>query len=183
MKKIFLNHRSALALFHDALAAGAAWYSSYLLRFNFDLPIDHQTVMLEVLWLVVPIQVIAFVSFGLYKGIWRFASLLDLRRIFFAVTAAIFAISLVLFIFNNSLNVPRSVLILDPILLVLMMGGSRFIYRIMKEHHFFSYDSKKGESVIIVGAGAPAIALVKDLAKSSRWWVAALLDDDQLMHG
>ena len=183
MKKLFLNHRSALAVFHDALATGVAWYFAYLLRFNFDLPIEHQTVMLEVLWLVVPIQVIAFVSFGLYKGIWRFASLLDLRRIFFAVTAAIFALSLVLFIFNNSLNVPRSVLILDPILLVLMMGGSRFIYRIMKERHFFSYDSKKGEPVIIVGAGAPAIGLVKDLAKNSRWWVAALLDDDQLMHG
>ena len=93
MKKIFLNHRSALALFHDALAAAAAWYFAYLLRFNFDLPIDHQTVMLEVLWLVVPIQIIAFVSFGLYKGTWRFASLLDLKRIFFAVTVAIFAIS------------------------------------------------------------------------------------------
>ncbi len=183
MKKIFLNHRSALALFHDALAAGAAWYCAYLLRFNFDLPTNHQTVMLEVLWLVVPIQIIAFVSFGLYKGTWRFASLLDLRRIFFAVTVAIFGILTLSLMFDNSLNVPRSVLILDPILLVLMMGGSRFIYRIMKEYHFFSYASKKGEPLIIIGAGVPAIALVKDLAKSSRWWVAGLLDDDQLMHG
>ena len=183
MKKIFLNHRSALALFHDALAAAAAWYFAYLLRFNFDLPIEHQIVMLEVLWLVVPIQVIVFVSFGLYKGTWRFASLLDLRRIFFAVTVAIFGISLLLLMFNNALNVPRSVLALDPILLVLMMGGSRFIYRVMREHQSFNYSPKKGEPLIIVGAGAPAIALVKDLAKSSRWWVAGLVDDDQLMHG
>ena len=92
MKKLFLNHRSALAVFHDALATGGAWYFAYLLRFNFDLPIEHQIAILEVLWLVVLIQVISFVSFGLYKGTWRFASLLDLRRIFFAVTVAIFGI-------------------------------------------------------------------------------------------
>ncbi len=179
MKKALLNSRSALALAHDVVAAAVAWFGAYLLRFNFDLPPEHSSVMLQILWVALPLQAIAFVSFGLYRGTWRFASVLDLKRILLTVTVAAVVLVAVLFAFH----VPRSVLILDPILLLLMMGGSRFIYRAIKEHQLYGAHLRRGEPVIIFGAGAAAMSLVKDLSQSSQWRVVGLLDDDESMHG
>jgi FlaA1/EpsC-like NDP-sugar epimerase len=183
MKKVLLNSRSALALIHDVFAAAIAWYGAYLLRFNFELPPEHAAVMAQVFWLALPLQLIAFVSFGLYRGTWRFASVLDLRRILLTVTVSAVVLVALLFMLSTSLRVPRSVLILDPILLILMMGGSRFVYRAIKEHQLYSSSLRKGEPVIIFGAGAAAMSLVKDLSQSDEWRVVGLLDDDETMHG
>ena len=183
MKKALLNSRSALALAHDVVAAAVAWFGAYLLRFNFELPPEHSSVMLQTLWVALPLQAIAFVSFGLYRGTWRFASVLDLKRILMTVTVAAVVLVAVLFMLSTAFRVPRSVLILDPILLLLMMGGSRFIYRAIKEHQLYGAHLRRGEHVIIFGAGAAAMSLVKDLSQSSQWRVVGLLDDDESMHG
>ena len=183
MKKALLNSRSALALAHDVVAAAVAWYGAYLLRFNFELPPEHSAVMLQTLWVVLPLQAIAFVSFGLYRGTWRFASVLDLKRILLTVTVSAVVLVAVLFMLSTSFRVPRSVLILDPILLLLMMGGSRFVYRAIKEHQLYSSSLRLGEPVVIFGAGAAAMSLVKDLSQSHEWRVVGLLDDDETMHG
>ena len=183
MKKALLNSRSALALGHDVIAAMVVWYAAYLLRFNFELPPEHHAVMLQTLSLVLPLQIISFVSFGLYRGTWRFASVLDLKRVLLAITVPAVVLGAMLFMFSNTFRVPRSVLILDPILLILMMGGSRFVYRAIKEHQLFGAHLRRGEPVVIFGAGAAAVSLMKDLAQSSQWHVVGLLDDNTAMHG
>ncbi len=183
MKIALLNTRTCFALAHDVFAAAIAWCAAYLLRFNFDLALDHQSLMLQSLWLVLPLQAFAFVSFGLYRGTWRFASVLDLKRILLTVSVSAVVLVAVLFMLNTSFRVPRSVLILDPILLLLMMGGSRFFYRAIKEHKLYSSSLRQGEPVLILGAGAAAMSLVKDLSQSHEWRVVGLLDDDATMHG
>ena len=183
MKKALLNSRSALALGHDIIVATFSWYCAYLLRFNFNMPTEHQATMLLTLWVVLPIQVVSFISFGLYRGTWRYASVLDLKRILLTVSISGLVLVASFFLLNPLLMVPRSVLILDPILLILMMGGSRFVYRAIKEHQLYGAHLRRGEPVIIFGAGAAAISLVKDLAQSSQWRVVGMLDDDETMHG
>ena len=66
---------------HDLAAAITAWWLAYLFRFNFDIPLDHMAVLKQTLLWVIPIQVTAFLVYGLYRGVWRYASLPDLRRI------------------------------------------------------------------------------------------------------
>lgn len=183
MKKALLNSRSALALGHDVLAATVAWFAAYLLRFNFELPPEHFAVMLQILWIVLPLQTVFFVSFGLYRGTWRFSSMPDLKRILLTVIVSAVVLVAMLFMLSTSLRAPRSVLILDPVLLILMMGGSRFVYRAIKEHQLYGAHLRRGEPVVIFGAGAVAMSLVKDMAQSSQWRVVALLDDDETMHG
>ncbi len=176
------NRRALLALIHDIFTAIFAWYFAFLLRFNFTIPIEFFEVIKQALWIVLSVQIIAFIFFGLYRGTWRFASVLDLKRIFLAV---FISASIVTFIFllSNIFLIPRSVLIIDPILLILMMGGSRFIYRAFKEYQLYSFSSSNGKPVIIFGAGIAAISLVKDLAQSHHWRVVGILDDDDTMHG
>ena len=103
---------------------------AYLLRFNFKIPVDITPSIWQVALFVIPLQVLFFIQFGLYKGVWRFASIPDLKRILRAIAAAAVTIVTLLFMFKpTNIIVPRSVLVLDPLLLMLMMGGSRFAYR------------------------------------------------------
>ncbi len=183
MKKILINYRSALALSHDVCAAIFAWYLAFLLRFNFDIPPEHFGLMNQNIWLVLMVQTISFLAFGLYRSTWRFASLPDLKRILATIFLAGTILAIIFLSFDGSVRVPRSVLIINPILLTFFMGGSRFIYRLLKEYQLFGSYLVKGESVVVYGAGATAISLLKDLAQSQRWRVVALLDDNETMQG
>ena len=175
--------RSVSAWGHDIAVAAFAWWFAYLLRFNFDIPPNYFYAFWHNLLWVVPLQALVFVAFGLYRGVWRFASMPDLYRILKAVFFAAFAISTVLVMFQPHGVVPRTVLVLDPILLLLLMGGSRFLYRAWKEHRLYGLTFKLGEPVIVLGAGEATVALVKDLSRSTDWRVVGILDDDRSMHG
>ena len=163
---------------HDLVAAIVAWWFAYLFRFNFNIPSDYIAGMQQALPWVISLQVTAFLLFGLYRGVWRYASLPDLRRILLAILAAMAAVPLMLFLLQILAGVPRSILLLDPILLLLMMGGSRLVYRIWTEGQLFRLSNSQGKHVLILGSGDAAISLIKDLSRSMEWNVIGLLDDD-----
>jgi FlaA1/EpsC-like NDP-sugar epimerase len=183
MNKTPINPRTFFALLHDIAAAVIAWFSAYLLRFNFAIPEEFISSMLQSLSWVVSLQAFIFIVFGLYRGVWRFASVSDLKRIFLAIASASALITAALFMLQTDIVIPRSVIILDPLLLILMMGGSRFVYRAWKEHQLYGITLRQGNPVIVLGAGEAAVALVKDLARSPQWQVVGLLDDDSSMLG
>jgi len=174
---------TGIAILHDMVAAAFAWWCAYLLRFNFELPPDFQDELWRTLIWVIPLQSIVFWSFSLYRGIWRYASVADLRRIFFAVTAAVALIPLVLGLFRVNAIVPRSVLVIDPILLILIMGGSRLLYRLWKENLLYGDFHLQGEPVLVLGAGSAGIGLSKELARSREWHQVGFLDDDAHKQG
>jgi FlaA1/EpsC-like NDP-sugar epimerase len=176
-------YKRLVAFAHDALAAFFAWFLAYYLRFNFNIPSEVWSGLWQISLAVVPVQLVICIYVGLYRGVWRFASTLDLKRILVAVGfSAVFISTAILFI-NPSVNVPRSILILDPILLVMLMGGSRFFYRNWKEHRLYGSYLNKGAPVIILGAGEASVSLIRDLWRSSKWRVVAVLDDDEKMIG
>lgn len=176
------NIKRLMAFSHDAVAAIFAWHLAYQLRFNFDTPVEHLAVLKLCLPVVVLVQLIGFYLFGLYRGIWRFASVVDLQRIVMSVALTAVVVTAGLFMMRSNFVVPRSVLILDPILLILMMGGSRFAYRAAKEHQLYGPRASRGQPVIIIGAGPTAVTLAKELAQGDQWRVVGLLDDDQSLH-
>ncbi len=176
MNKLHVN--TLIALMHDFVAAALAWWFAYLLRFNFDLPEGFRTELLQTIIWVVPLQVSVFWGFSLYRGVWRYASVADLRRILFAVIAAIALIPMVLGLFRVQAVVPRSVLVVDPLLLLLMMGGSRLLYRLWKENLLVGDFHLRGEPVLVLGAGEAGVALSRELARSNDWHLVGFLDDD-----
>ena len=171
-----INPRAALAFAHDIVAAVAAWCCAFWLRFNFDIPPSFVGTLFESLLLVIPLQALVFWRFGLYRGIWRYASIPDLKRILLAVGITALAIPAIAGMFQ--LQVPRSVLVLDPVLLGMFMSGSRIAYRMWKERHLRSITDGTREPVIVIGADEAAASLLKDLARSAQWRAAAVFDDD-----
>jgi FlaA1/EpsC-like NDP-sugar epimerase len=175
--------RTLLAVLHDVAAAMLAWGLAYLLRFNFDLPEDFAAELRHTLAWIVPLELLVFWRFGLYRGIWRYASTPDLRRIVLAITLSAAAIPLLFWMLRLGLVIPRSVLIINPLLLILLMGGSRFAYRMWKEQNLYGDIKLHGEPVLVLGAGDAAASLAKELAKSSDWRLVGFLDDDSARHG
>ncbi len=183
---LLMNPRALLALVYDLIAAASAWALLFWARFNFNFDSASFAAqdVFRSLAFVVPVHAAVFVALGLYQGLWRFASMADLRQIVFgtliatACTAVLFGI-----VRPDSFIVPRSVLLLQPALLILLMGGARFAYRSWKEHRLYGLSAAKGDPVLILGAGAAGARLVSELSKSDTWHVVALLDDDHTKVG
>ena len=174
-----MNLRRLVVFLHDLVAAALAWMAAYWLRFNLDVPHEFAVVMLARLPLVIGVHVAVFWLFGLYRGLWRYASLPDLRNIVMAVGIAALAVPTVLTLFDRGEGVPRSVYLIMPVLLTMVMGGSRLAYRAWREGHLVGVVAKpQATPVLVLGAGSVAAALLKDLAASQQWRVVGVLDDD-----
>jgi len=179
-----VNPRTAIIILHDILVTAFAWLAAYWLRFNLAVPPEFQAAALSTLAWVVPLQAVVFWRFGLYRGIWRFASLPDLKRIVLAVGLAALLVPVTLILFRVHAVVPRSVLILDPLLLVIVMGGSRLAYRAWKEHRLASVLRPDSKPVLVAGAGSAADFLLRELARNpAGFHVVGLLDDNRDKQG
>ena len=184
MTTMKLSFRTVTIILHDILVAVFAWLGAYWLRFNLEIPPEFETAALSTMLWVVPLQAVVFWHFGLYRGIWRFASLPDLKRIVMAVGVAALLIPVVLILFRVSDVVPRSVLILDPLLLLIVMGGSRLAYRSWKEHRLTSVLHPGSKPVLVAGAGSAADFLLRELARNpAGFHVVGLLDDSRDKQG
>jgi FlaA1/EpsC-like NDP-sugar epimerase len=178
-----LNWRATLAFVHDVCMAAIAWGGIYWLRFNLELREPFLSDMWSTLAWILPLQAAIFLSLGLYRGLWRFASLSDLQRIVLAAGLGAIVIPVVLVMLRLTTIVPRSVLFFYPIVLIFLMAGSRFAFRLWKEHRFYSPFAALGEPVIVVGAGEAGARLTQEMARSRQWRVVGLLDDDTTKHG
>ena len=180
MNKFIKNHKLLIAYLHDISVVFLAWVFSYLLRFNFSIPEIHSDQMWQILpFVIIPLSIF-FLYIGLYRGLWRFASLHDLRRIIVGAIFSFVLLVLISFAISKQMIIPRSILIIFPVLLVFLLGINRFLYRFYKEGFLMS--RKKGESILILGAGTLGIALSKELIINKEFNVVGFLDDDSSLH-
>lgn len=176
------NLRTLAAFLHDLVAAALAWMLAFWLRFNFDVPVEFADSARHSLLWVLPLFGALFFVFGLYRGLWRFASLSDLQHIVAAVvTGAVLTMMAVVFVGLGP--IPRSVLVLHPLLLALLMGGSRFAYRSWKEHRLYGPAKMRGQPVLVLGAGEAADSLLRELNRSGLWYAVALVDENPAKAG
>ena len=137
-----------MVFLHDLVMIPLAWISAYLLRFNLDdIPAHYWRQALLMLPLVLSVQGGMFWYFGLYRGVWRFASVPDLMRIFKAVVAGVVVSAVAIFFLTRLQGVPRSVFLFDALLLIMLLGGPRFAYRWLKDHRLYG---QEGKNILIV---------------------------------
>jgi FlaA1/EpsC-like NDP-sugar epimerase len=129
----FLRTRKGLVILaNDIFWSLCSYFLAYFLRFNFSIPGEYFSVILKSLPLLVFFRSISFYLFGLYTGVLRYASIDDLLRIIKAVTVgSLLFISIIAFVFHL-MGFPRSVFLIDWFVIVVFLGGSRFMYRIFK---------------------------------------------------
>lgn len=173
-----LFSRSSLVLLFDLAAACAAWISTYFLRFNFEWPAEYGFQVGVGLLILLPTHAVVCRWAGLYRGMWVFASLPDLVRVLRAVAVSSLAVWAFVALYRASPVVPRSTLVLYPMLLSVIMAGGRVAYRMWKEHRLYGGLVAKGKPVVIVGAGRGGAMLLRELQRSPDWRVVGFVDDD-----
>ena len=184
MSHFKINIRNSIVLSHDVSAIIFSWFFSYLLRFNFIIPTEHFDFMLSNLLLVVLIHVTFFIILRVFLASWRFSSLNDLIKISFSILLSGTTLAVFFLVSYDLIGIPRSILILNPILLVLVMGGSRLLYRALNENIFFGFkNSNSAKNVVVLGSGNEAISFIKNLKVNSEWNVIGLFGNDETLSG
>jgi FlaA1/EpsC-like NDP-sugar epimerase len=163
---------------HDLLMIPVAWGLTYWVRFNLAyIPPEFIAEAVAMLPLVMGVMGASFWAFGLYRSVWRFASLTDLVRIAQAVATGTTLLLFLLFVFNRMAFVPRSLPLLFVIFQVLLLAGPRLGYRWLKDRRL---DFGSGQRVLIVGAGRAGEMLVRDLLRDRQaGYVPVAFADDK----
>jgi len=171
------------ALGHDLLWVPLALFLAYWLRFNMDtIPENFHSGGMMILSVALPTQAIVFWLSGLYRGMWRFASVPDLMRILKAVSIGALLTFLLVFVVHRMEGIPRSILLLYPLLLVLGLSGPRIFYRLLKDRHF-DLSIQPAQRVLIAGAGRAGEMLIRDLLKDHQYLAVGFVDDDNSKQG
>jgi FlaA1/EpsC-like NDP-sugar epimerase len=182
MKSSF-PHRRLVIIAGHALLVTLAYLLAFLLRFDFRLPAAEGHRFLTTLPVLLVVRLTAFAWFHLYKGLWRYVSMRDILAILQAVTvsSAMFAGGVVIFVGHGF---PRSVLILDWLLCLALVGGVRLALRALRESSGKRRDLG-GRRALIVGAGDAGEMLLREIERSLtlKYEVVGFVDDDPRKQG
>ena len=159
MLRIILKYRRTLVVgIHISLVV-LANYLAFLLRFDGNIPADTWLLVVETLpWLLI-IRLLTFIPLRLYVGLWRYTGIWDLRNIIAGVAlSSVMFYFLVFWVFGLT-HYPRSVFIIDSLILVCLMGGVRLSRRLYQSLGGFKAEKK----VLIYGAGSAGESTVRSL--------------------
>ena len=190
MKRFAFNERAVLAFCHDAVMLVLSWTITLLLltQYQFDRPEALFASLSLVLATALPVQAAVSTLFGMYQGLWRYASLPDVQRIVVSVVAGSCASALLLLAAGWMQSLGFAHFFIQALLLITLMAGSRISYRSWQEWRLYGNTTEQGTPVLVLGAGDAAVGLLKELSRSADWRVMGLLDDDpnkrhRLLHG
>jgi len=158
-----INQRGFIAYVHDVFMAGVSFWVSFYLRVgdNWHLYRDDERLIIAAVALTF-ISATVFMPSGLYKGIWRYASIADLLAITKAVTLVILLFSFVMFLWTRLETFPRSILIINWFVMMILLGSPRFVYRLLKDYRFDKFSSKE-VPVLLIGAGDQTELFIRSL--------------------
>ncbi|MEE9412878.1 MAG: nucleoside-diphosphate sugar epimerase/dehydratase [Methylococcales bacterium] len=181
MMSLRCNWRSIAVLIWDLAAVALAILFANLTRFDGTIPVQYFLPLKHQLLFGLPICAVTFLLLGVHKGVWRFASIGDLWRILKAITLSSGLSVLAMFLIKHTAGLEllsRSVLMLTAMYLLLMMGGSRLIVRLLQEHRWFRMQPTR--SVVVYGAGMAGQALLREIRQRPQLGleVHCFLDDN-----
>ena len=179
-----LRHRlpRLAVILHDLVMVWVCWQGLHYLRYSLQpSPLPLHPFSSTVLIVLVAQGVVSW-RVGLYRGLWRFASVPDLLNIFKASVLGLLALVVGLFFYSRLDLVSRLALLLYPFVLTLLLGAPRLVFRAWKDHRLLQA-SDGAERVLILGAGQAGEALVRDLRRIGRYDPIGFLDDAAGLRG
>lgn len=183
-----LIKKSYIAALHDTCMAAFSFAVALYLRLGNSLLLEYKHFIPSVL-LFTGVCAVVFSLAGLYRGVWRYASLQDLFSITRAVTIATLVFVPLLFMLTRLESFPRSVLVINWMVLLACLGGPRLLYRMAKDKslsiNFLRSSEDSRIPVLLVGVGDSAINFIRETShrSSSEYRVIGLVDESRETHG
>jgi FlaA1/EpsC-like NDP-sugar epimerase len=158
-KSMLLKYRRFLNVgFHTVLIV-LANYLAFWIRFDGVIPEQEIALFIQIIpWLVL-IRGVIFIPLRLYQGLWRYTGIWDLRNVIYGVLSSTAVFYAVVHWGMGLVKYPLSVFIIDSLLLIFFMGGSRLARRL---YHGVG-QVHRGKRVLIYGAGDAGEMIVRDI--------------------
>lgn len=155
------------------LTAFAFWYVLYI---NMDVPAGPFADLIQNIYMMI-VQALSYWAFGLYRGVWRFASLPDLIRIIKACLAGTFVLFVSNYAFDFCKLSPYFSFSLFCLLSIGLLSGSRLSYRWYKDNRKIF---KTGQRILVIGAGTAGESILRELKRKTYkdYLPIGLIDDD-----
>lgn len=176
-------HPRLAVVLHDLAMVWAAWISTNWLRYSLEPNPPPFVWFSPEIGIVLLVQGLVLWWTGLYKGLWRFASLPDLWNIIRAGVLGSIAIAVALFLYNRLGTVPRAVLVIYPVALSVLLGVPRLAYRYWKDSRFDLASRAPARRVLVLGAGRAGETLLRELARENRYRPVGVIDDNAALRG
>jgi UDP-GlcNAc:undecaprenyl-phosphate GlcNAc-1-phosphate transferase len=177
----FPHKRQVATVLVDVILIVLAFYAAHLLRYEEAFqPIEPQ--FITALPIVIGCQILTFALFRTYQGAWRHTSLNDMARLGAAAIVGTTAAVIVLLATIGIHGQSRSVFILDGVLLVVFVGGSRVLFRALAE--WLRPRSEHRRRVLIYGAGDGGVLALRELQNNAMLARSPVgfIDDDRTKH-
>jgi FlaA1/EpsC-like NDP-sugar epimerase len=161
----------------DFVLISGAFATAYLVRFGWPGTVNQRHIAEVTLPILIAARYLAFVPFGLYRSVWRYASSRDIAAIASAVVVSEVVTLAYIALTQTMGDFSRSFFIVDALLCTAAVGASRLAERtIVTGMH--SYRSRTGRRTIIVGAGRTGRSLIRELRETAGERVIGLVDDN-----
>lgn len=180
---IAVIHPRLAVVTHDLVMVWLSWIIVNELRWSVVASRPPMELFSVEIAIVVIAQGVVLAITGLYKGLWRFASLPDLMNIARACLLGALAVALSLFLYNRLDGTPRAVLVTFPLLLAVMLGAPRLAYRYWKDSRLDFGHRRPAQRVLVLGAGRAGETLVRDLLRENHYRPVGLVDDNAQLRG
>lgn len=176
------------AFIHDVAMAAVAFMIALFLRLGEDIIDFFDDRLLVSLTIYTAVCSIVFWFTGLYRGIWRYASLSDVFAIMKAVSLALLIFLAVTFTITRLESVPRSMLFINWFVLAFLLSAPRMIYRVFKDQgfaHLLERRAREGVPVLLVGVGDAAEVFIREMARdpAAPYEVLGIVDHKQARVG
>ena len=174
--------RAQIAFIHDVVMAAVSFPLSVYLRLGERTASEAQDYLLPGTILIAAIAALVFKLSRMHRGIWRYASLDDLVAITKAVTLAILIFLPVLFLLTRLELFPRSVPFINWFVLMALLGGPRFAYRLFKDRrteHLLERDEHRRVPVLLIGANDAAETFIRQEGRDrdASYKIVGVIDD------
>lgn len=168
----------------DVILISLSYYLAYALKFGPARNSGDWNLFIKTLPIVVVVKLAMFLATGIYRGLWRYASLasvVDFARATIVSSVATMLVIVLAFRFDGF---SRTVFALDAVLLMMALTGSRFAFRILRRL-FPVHHAKDSRRVLIYGAGDGGELVYRELRNNSELNVVpvAFVDDDPAKNG
>ncbi|HET6656989.1 MAG TPA: nucleoside-diphosphate sugar epimerase/dehydratase [Gaiellaceae bacterium] len=175
------RHRLWQAVVDSGLVA-LAWILAFNIRFDYGVPPRYEPFLgLDVVLVVVGVKILTFIVFGLYDHWWRYVSIRDVWRSLLAVgVASILAVTALYFWNPAPLRLPRGVIVIDWLILIGLVAGTRLAARTIFERPGRTRLVSRGRDVLVVGAGDAGQLILREMLKNPNLGYSpiGLVDDD-----
>ena len=164
-----ITRPSLIAYSHDLLMAPLSFWVSIYLRIGDRDPFYNFDQLVYASILIILVAAIVFWRSGLYRGVWRYASVKDLWALTKAVTLVVLLFVFLMFLWMRLEALPRSILVINWFVLMALLGGPRFLYRLAKDRRLDLSNGiidEKQIPVLLVGAGDEAELFIRSLRQS-----------------